>query len=410
MIVSGVGFVFFLIGHLAIWCTVFNQIHATRCPRSARRGSELLTLINVVVLGLVGLYLALFYPSWIHPVFGWLRLWLGDASGKALGDWSLVIMVAYWHVCSLVSLFFIVRWGWWRWRERRPEFFVEEEIEYYDFDDEDPELLHGLPTQLAHALVPGNQLLELSVEFKTFEFAALPLAFDGYRICHLSDLHFTGRIGRAYFHHVIDRCLQWEPDLICLTGDLVDRPRCLDWIEEILGRLKAPDGVYFILGNHDRRIKDHRLLRTRLADSGLVDVNGRYQSIERRWDGRRQCLWLAGNERPWFDGAEALTETAGNRSDETEDFFIALCHSPDQWPWAEQLGFNLMLAGHTHGGQVRLPLIGPIIAPSRFGVRYAGGVFQVGRLAMQVSRGISGADPLRWNCPPELAQITLRQP
>jgi predicted MPP superfamily phosphohydrolase len=118
-------------------------------------------------------------------------------------------------------------------------------------------------------------------------------------------------------------------------------------------------------------------------------------------------LWLAGNELPWYSGAEKLEPVESVRGS-GNDFFVVLSHSPDQWRWAKNMGFDLMLAGHTHGGQVCLPVIGPIIAPSRFGVRYAGGVFDLGGLAMQVSRGISGAEPLRWNCPPELCQLTLR--
>jgi len=417
MIVLLIATALFLIGHLAFWCTLFNQIHATRCPRSARKGSELLTLLNVIVLGIAGLYLLLAYPNWVHPY----TLWRVLASGLSeTSQWPaalsttgasgpLYVMATYWHGCCVLSIFFIVRWSVWQVTFRRPDFFTEEQLEFYDLEDEDPDLLNGLPAQLIHALLPGSQLLFLSVEFKTFEFPHLPEAFDGYRISHLSDLHFTGRIGKAYFRQVFERCLQWEPDLICITGDLLDKPKCLDWIEDLLGSLEAPDGVYFILGNHDRRIKNEVMLRARLTDCGLTDANGRYWSIERRIGNQTARLWLAGNELPWYAGAEKLPPVKSLLKPQIENFFVALSHSPDQWPWAQRMGFDLMLAGHTHGGQVCLPIIGPIVAPSRFGVRYAGGVYQLGQMAMQVSRGISGAEPLRWNCPPELCQLTLRK-
>jgi predicted MPP superfamily phosphohydrolase len=431
MIGLSIATLLFVVGHLAVWCTLFNQIHATRCPRSARKGSELLTLLNVGVLGGAAAYMLLVYPNWLHPQTLWQAASVGWQSLAALGSsatelgaeagpWSsharptgssgpLYVLAAYWHGCCLLSFFFIVRWIFWQMTIRRPDFFVEENLEFYDMEDEDPELLNGLPAQLIHALLPGSQLLVLSVEFKTFEFPHLPAAFDGYRISHLSDLHFTGRIGKAYFRQVFERCLQWDPHLICITGDLIDKTKCLDWIEELLGELQAPDGVYFILGNHDRRIKNEVMLRSRLADCGLTDANGRYWSIERCTGHRAARLWLAGNELPWYGGAEKLEPVDTMRTPQTDDFFVALSHSPDQWPWAKRMGFDLMLAGHTHGGQVCLPIIGPIVAPSRFGVRYAGGVFQVGSMAMQVSRGISGAEPLRWNCPPELCQLTLRR-
>lgn len=409
MIVSLLTVVGFVIGHLGFWCTVFNQIHATRCPRSARKGSELLTLANVVVLGSMAMYLWVMYPQWTTVEFYWTRGW----EPPALGAWrstdlTLRLMASYWHFCVLLSLFFVGRWVYWQASYRRPVFLREQSAEVVDFEDEDPELLHGLPTQLIHALLPGSQLLVLSVDSKTFAFPQLPAAFDGYRISQLSDLHFTGRIGPAYFRRVFEQCMDWQPDMIVITGDLLDKPRCLDWIEPLFGMLRAVDGVYFILGNHDRRIKDEGSLRERLERAGLINSNGRYLSIERPSGDRRARLWVAGNELPWYAGAEQLEATESLRQADTDDFFIALSHSPDQWPWAKQMGFDLMLAGHTHGGQVRLPVIGPILAPSRYGVRYASGEFDLGGLAMQVSRGVSGAEPLRWNCPPELCQLTLR--
>ena len=410
MIGALITFFFFCIGHLAFWCMIFNQIHATRCPRTARKGSELLTLLNVIVLGTAGVYLLLAYPHWADPTIFFPNMLSGVgmvAGPPRLVDRPLYLLSFYWYACSGMSLFFIGRWIYWQHTYQHPKFLVDQESSYFDLEDEDPELLNGLPAQLIHALLPGSQLLVLSIDSKTFQFPNLPQAFHGYRISHLSDLHFTGRIGKAYFRQVLEHCLHWEPDLICITGDLIDKAKCLGWIEELLSVLHAPDGVYFILGNHDRRIKNESLLRARLADSGLVDANGKYLAVERPTSHGMARLWLAGNELPWYKGAEELEPVARRRRPDAEDFFIALSHSPDQWPWAKRMGFDLMLAGHTHGGQVCLPVIGPIIAPSRYGVRYAGGVFDLDGMAMQVSRGVSGAEPLRWNCPPELAQLTL---
>ena len=87
---------------------------------------------------------------------------------------------------------------------------------------------------------------------------------------------------------------------------------------------------------------------------------------------------------------------------------ILLSHSPDQLAWAREQGFQLMLAGHNHGGQIRLPMIGPIVTPSLHGVKYASGVFDESPTVMHVSRGISGDQPLRWNCPPELTRVVLK--
>jgi predicted MPP superfamily phosphohydrolase len=90
-------------------------------------------------------------------------------------------------------------------------------------------------------------------------------------------------------------------------------------------------------------------------------------------------------------------------------FRIAVAHSPDQYPWAQNYDFDLMLAGHTHGGQIRFPVIGPVLSPSRFGVKYAAGTFYEAPTLMHVSRGIAGTRPLRFNCPPELSKLVLRR-
>jgi hypothetical protein len=87
---------------------------------------------------------------------------------------------------------------------------------------------------------------------------------------------------------------------------------------------------------------------------------------------------------------------------------VLLSHSPDQFPFAVQSGYDLMLAGHTHGGQIRLPGIGALIAPSWYGWRYAGGTYDLGSTIMHVSRGISGKQSIRWRCPPEIALLVLR--
>jgi predicted MPP superfamily phosphohydrolase len=124
----------------------------------------------------------------------------------------------------------------------------------------------------------------------------------------------------------------------------------------------------------------------------------------------RGCrVLLAGNEWPWFTAVavDALAEEAA--SPDRAAFRVLVAHSPDQFGWARRQGFDLMLAGHNHGGQVRLPLLGPLISPSWYGTRYSGGVYYEAPTLLHVSRGISGEHPLRWNCLPELAQLVLER-
>jgi predicted MPP superfamily phosphohydrolase len=118
-------------------------------------------------------------------------------------------------------------------------------------------------------------------------------------------------------------------------------------------------------------------------------------------------LVLAGNEVPWYRPAADLRDSPAHDASGLP-LRIVLAHSPDQFDWASANDVDLMLAGHLHGGQVRLPLLGAITSPSLHGVRYASGTFRSGNTVLHVSRGVSSLSPLRWNCPPEIALLTLR--
>jgi predicted MPP superfamily phosphohydrolase len=101
--------------------------------------------------------------------------------------------------------------------------------------------------------------------------------------------------------------------------------------------------------------------------------------------------------------------SASEENSESEfDFLLLVSHTPDNFHWAVREGYDLVLSGHTHGGQVRLPLIGPVFAPSLHGTRYASGTFARGSTMLHVSRGVSGIHPLRWFCRPEISLLTLR--
>jgi predicted MPP superfamily phosphohydrolase len=151
------------------------------------------------------------------------------------------------------------------------------------------------------------------------------------------------------------------------------------------------------------RLRDELGLRREIVRHGLVDLGGRYETREIR----NALVLLAGNELPWFAPAADMSQMAGELK-RRHPLRIAVSHSPDQFGWARTHDFDLMLAGHTHGGQIRLPVIGPIFSPSRYGVRYASGTFFRAPTLMHVSRGLSGTRPLRFNCRPELTQLVLR--
>ena len=102
--------------------------------------------------------------------------------------------------------------------------------------------------------LPGNESLELERTDWEIAMPRFPAALDGLKIVHLSDLHFTGRIGKAYFREVVRAANECKPDIIAITGDIVDRQCCISWVPDTLGELNARYGVFFILGNHDLQV------------------------------------------------------------------------------------------------------------------------------------------------------------
>jgi predicted MPP superfamily phosphohydrolase len=381
-----------LFGHGALWVGLVNRIHSTGMPRWAVKWLSWLCLVAVLSIPVVLAALArseaslVEFPAWIDAV--WRH-----------GRYYFLPCIA---IAAAVTIL---------WTRRRLTFSVPAALRVAKTEEFDVvqalgfRPVHGRFAQLC-SRAPWNQAFQPRIELREFEFSRLPMALDGVSIVHLSDFHFTGRVGIEYFQEVVRRANALQPDLIALTGDLVDHAECIDWLPETLGRLKAPLGVFFILGNHDLRTRDVKRLRQTLADLGLVDLGGQWRTL----DVRGELLLLAGNELPWIAPAADMRAYVSKAvgADHDRPFRILLSHSPDQFEWAQRWDFDLVLAGHTHGGQFCLPWIGPLLSPSWYGVQYAGGTFAAGKTVMHVSRGTSGEVPLRWNAPPEVGRIVLR--
>jgi len=243
----------------------------------------------------------------------------------------------------------------------------------------------------------------------------LPSVFDGLRIAHLTDMHVGGR---AYWNRASRRAIEvaneCKPDLVVLTGDLVHRDPYAHDAAELLQPLNAPLGVWTVLGNHDynwtwtsrvrrssvRTCSDEQWANL-LRGAGVTMLANESVAIER--DGRR--LWLAGCGDPYCL-RDDLPRTL--RSVHDGEPCVLLCHSPDivDHPLAPRAA--LVLCGHTHGGQVRLPLVGPIYAPCHRPRERSRGLVRVAGTLMYANRGIGASNILRFHCPPEVALITLR--
>src|SRR5262249_35868965 len=151
---------------------------------------------------------------------------------------------------------------------------------------------------------------------------------DGLTIVHLSDLHMTGQLGREFYDCIVDESNALEPDLIVITGDILEKSHCLPWIKTTLGRLQARFGKFFILGNHETRLPDVAPLRHELVSAGLTDLGSRSEILNLR--GAK--VQIAGTELPWFGTVPSLSEP---RTPHPEPCLrLLLSHTPDQLPWA----------------------------------------------------------------------------
>lgn len=259
----------------------------------------------------------------------------------------------------------------------------------------------------------------LEVRRRELRLRRLPPALDGLRIAHLSDFHLSRIVTRDYLAACVAAAMTERPDLVLLTGDFVTRQRrYVPDVTTVLRPLAAPLGVYAVLGNHDSVVdadgvaaaaeaagatmlrNRHERLSYGGADFWLAGVDCPHHEQYRVAD-RRRCGW-AQLYRGYLDSALLGIPADG--------FRILLAHTPDVIRDAARLGVDLMLSGHTHGGQVRFPLLGATVVPSRYGHRYAAGEFHVDGTTLSVSRGLGTVRcSLRFLCRPDLAIFTLRR-
>jgi predicted MPP superfamily phosphohydrolase len=228
-------------------------------------------------------------------------------------------------------------------------------------------------------------------------------SFDGYRIVQFSDLHMGTWLNRSRLASVIEMVNQEEPDLVAITGDFVtsDPDRYMEDLVEPLSGLQTRDGAVAVLGNHDHWT-DPRAIRQALRRSEITDLSNEVCTLQRG----EEFLHIAGVD-DFLEDLDRLDLVLGKLPGSGPA--ILLAHEPDYADESAASGrFGLQISGHTHGGQIVLPLIGPPVLPPR-GRKYPAGFYLVKGMKLYTNRGIgTTAIELRLNCPPEITVLTLR--
>jgi predicted MPP superfamily phosphohydrolase len=234
----------------------------------------------------------------------------------------------------------------------------------------------------------------------------LPVDLEGLRILQISDIHLSAFLSEVEFARAIDASLELHPHLTVITGDLISsRGDPLDGCIRQLARLKADAGVFGCMGNHERYARCENYTKQAAARVGIRFLRMEAQPL--RFG--ESILNLAGvdhqslaGKQLYLRGAEKLIAPGAVN--------LLLSHNPDVFPVAARQGYNLMLAGHTHGGQVTVEILDQAINPARFFTPYVYGLYRRGAFTAYVTRGIGTIGiPARIGAPPEISLLRLRK-
>jgi predicted MPP superfamily phosphohydrolase len=329
-----------------------------------------------------GLFVSSALLFWAHLRDPWWNWWWPAWS------YAVLCVVAGVLVWPLNSLALALR--------RRPEGLRQRSSMVELTDSQGRESLIGSGPHSWLLRLPGNDAFRLCLREWDVTISDLPEPLAGLEIVQLSDFHLAPCFQRRYFDQVIDACLGWQPDLIVFTGDVVDDEAAIPWIEPLLGRLDARLGKFAILGNHDNKHGPEAIIRE-LGRAGFETLEGRWTRLEVEG----ATLAMGGTAAPWGPALDPQLMPPA-------DFRVVLSHTPDLFYQAARWGVDLLLSGHNHGGQIRLPLVGAVFMPSLYSRRFDRGFFQCGKTRLYVNEGIAGLHPMRYGCPPEVTRFVLR--
>jgi len=390
------------IGHVGLWVWLYNRINATGFHRRTIKRIEKCIVLACALLPLVFLSLEFRTGDWGTYITEWYatlferNLWTATSYPTRLYS---VIILMFTAVVGPI------------WISHRPAFTIAKQrfrVLQKNVDSpmhrDNPQWVTGSLTKECLKL-PSNEILSLERNVKQLVIEGMPERFSGMRIGHLSDVHLTGQLTADFYRLAVEWVMDQEIEVLVVSGDVVDYKHALGLLSPVFGNLDPSIPKIFVLGNHDRAYGLVEDVRLGLSDLGWLDAGASDLMLPMQ----RGLMKVCGNELPWLrrhDSSGDALAVAKNFKEQAQ-FVLGVSHSPDQFEWGRARGCHLLLCGHTHGGQIRFPWIGPLVAPSWYGSRYASGVFHRSPTLMHVSRGLSGVHPLRWGCAPEATVLEV---
>ena len=256
----------------------------------------------------------------------------------------------------------------------------------------------------------GNTALEVN-EYEIVS-DRIPEAFSGFRIAQVSDLH-NAEFGEGN-EKLIELLSQTNPDMIVITGDLIDsRHTDIEIALEFARQAIKLAPVYYVSGNHEARVHEYEDLKMGLAEAGVIVLEDQKIQITREGE----SITLMGIDDPSFqedyllgDAVSVTSSALSELQNESDRYTVLLAHRPELFETYVDAGVDLVFSGHAHGGQFRLPFVGGLVAPNQgFFPEYDAGLFSEGSTTMIVSRGVGNSIiPIRFNNRPEIVVAELK--
>ena len=251
----------------------------------------------------------------------------------------------------------------------------------------------------------------LQVSIYTIESNKITTAFDGFKIAQISDFHNTK--SKKLTIDLVEEIKNSKLDIIVLTGDLIDSYKLnINTAISFVKKINNIAPVYYVTGNHEARIESYEELKDKLEENKVIILDGKLEIIKKD-NGEINLIGIddpSFNFNTYRDDSTIIQDSLVHIQYDKNKFNILLSHRPELIETYAKNNFDLVLSGHAHGGQIRIPFIGGLIAPNQgLFPKYTSGIYEMDNTKMIVSRGIGNSIlPFRVNNRPELVVIELK--